>query len=197
MKVTPIPSQPGNTLWTFSGTSTYSELAPGGRFAGGALSNIIEWKGDSASDYVKSGTYNNYTTSLLSGLISLTVTPQAGGPLQGSIAGLHVDHDNSGDDFGTGLSGADIPLMNGDLVSWSGSGVFAVDIANLIAGSYLFNNYGETLQGSPFGSLPLNLVVSTTPAVPAPLPVLGSAAAFACSRRLRRRIRRAGAGLKP
>jgi hypothetical protein len=152
----------GQTIWTFSGSSTYTESAPGGKFAGGALTNIEEWKGasGSGSDYVVAGAYNNYTTSLISGSIGLSVT-SGGSPTTASIGGLHIDHDSSGDDFGVGLIGSDVPLSNGDIVAWSGSAVFAVDIANLNFGTFSFSNYGgsQAVSGQIYGTLPLTLKV--------------------------------------
>lgn len=68
-----------------------------------------------------------------------------------------IDHDNSGDDFGISLVAADIPLAHNDVVSWSGSGVFAVDINSLNRNSYTFSNYGDT------GTLELALSVQAVP----------------------------------
>jgi hypothetical protein len=185
--VVPVAAPAAHTLWTFSGSSVYTQLNPGGKFAGEPFGNIVEWKGDGGSDYVKTGTYNNYIASLLSGSIQINVTPAAGLPTPGSIAGLHIDHDSSGDDFGTGLQGiVDIPLANNDVVSWSGSGIFPVDIANLNIGTFAFSKYGETasIPSQPFGTLPLTMNVQ----VPGPLPWLGCGLAFSFSRTLRRRI---------
>ena len=167
--VTQAGAPPGQTLWTFSGSSTYTQLLPGGKFAGGALANIEEWKGDAGSDYVKAGTYNNFTTSMISGAISLTVTPLVGSSSSGSIVGLHVDHDTSGDDFGVGLLGSDIPLSQGDVVTWSGSGIFAVDFANLNLGSFNFLNFGgsQAVSGAIYGRLPIAMNVSVPEIDPA------------------------------
>ena len=178
----------GFTEWTFSGSSTYTEVNPGGTFAlVPPLTDIVEWKGDALSDYVKPQAYNNYTPTLISGSIGITVTPPSGPAQSAIITALHVDHDNTGDDFGVGLSGSmAIPLNTNDVVSWSGTGIFAVDFAKLNVGSFSFLNYGETSTTSsqPFGNLPLTISVE----VPGPLPVLGTAFAFSCSRQLRRRI---------
>jgi hypothetical protein len=184
VKVTPGPSA-GQSIWTFSGSSTYTELTPGGKFAGGDPGVIEEWKGDGGSDYVKAGTYNNYTPVLDTGSIGITVTPQLGSPMSGSIDGLHIDHDNSGDDFGVSLLGADIPLSDGATVSWSGSGTFPVDFANLNVGIFQFTNYGEVTAGQPYGTLPV-----TIDSAPGPLPLLGCGAAFSFSRKLRRACKR-------
>ena len=184
LTVTVGPGAPiGQSVWTFSGSSTYNQQVPGGKFAAGGLALIQEWKGDSSSDYVKTGSYNNYVADLTSGLINIVVAPLSGSPLSGTIDGLHIDHDTSGDDFGVSLLGTvDIPLADGDSVSWSGSGIFPVDLAKLNLGSFLFSNYGEDTQGQPYGVLPINMVVSA----PGPLPLLGCGAAFTISRRLRR-----------
>jgi len=167
--ITQAGAPAGQTLWTFGGTSTYGQLAPGGKFAGGSLANIEEWKGDAGSDYVKTGAYNNFTTSMISGAISLTVTPLVGSPSSGSIGGLHIDHDSSGDDFGVGLLGADIPLSQGDVVTWSGSGIFAVDMANLNLGNFSFTNFGgsQAVSGQIYGTLPITLNVSVPEIDPA------------------------------
>ncbi|MCS5691879.1 hypothetical protein NZK33_07750 [Cyanobium sp. FGCU-6] len=185
--VTQAGAPPGQSVWAFSGSASYTELFPGGKFAAGGVNNIEEWKGDGGSDYVKPLTYNNYTPGLISGLIDLTVTSSTGGVRTGTIVGLHIDHDGSGDDFGAQLDGSiDIPLADGDLVSWAGSGVFPVDLANLNTGSFFFSNYGEspTVAGMIYGTLPIEINVQP---VPGPLPLLGCGAAFASARRLRRR----------
>jgi hypothetical protein len=184
LTVTVSPGAPsGQSVWTFSGSSIYNQQNPGGKFAAGGLALIQEWKGDSGSDYVKTGAYNNHVADLSSGSIDIVVTPLSGSPLSGNIDGLHIDHDTSGDDFGVSLLGTvDIPLAAGDTVSWSGSGIFPVDLAKLNLGSFLFSKYGEDPLGQPYGILPINMVVS----VPGPLPLLGCGAAFTFSRRLRR-----------
>ena len=176
----------GQSIWAFSGSARYSEQFPGGKFAAGSLTNIEEWKGNAGSDYVKTSAYNNYTPALISGLIELTVASLTGSTATGTIVGLHIDHDTSGDDFGTGLAGLiDIPLADGDLVSWAGTGVFPVDLANLNMGSFFFANYGgsSAVSGRIYGTLPITMNVQPAPG---PLPLLGCGAAFAYSRRLRR-----------
>jgi hypothetical protein len=182
----------GFTEWTFTGSSTYTQLNPGGTFAVvPPLAAIVEWKGNLLSDYVKTGTYDNYTPTLASGLISLTVTPVSGPARSGTITALHIDHDASGDDFGIGLDGLStsplntaIPLSSNDVVSWSGSGIFPVDFTNLNVGSFLFNNYGDSTL-SRFGDLPITITVQEAPA---PLPVLGCGVALSFSRKLRKRV---------
>lgn len=189
LSVTVSPAGPaGQSLWTFSGSATYSQMNPGGTFAGGALSLIQEWKGDGGSDDVKTSTYNHHVAALISGSIGITVTPLTGSAVVGQIDGLHSDHDNSGDDFGVSLLDADIPLADGDIVSWSGSGIFPVDMSNLNVGIFQFVAYGEVPSGqpnagNPYGSLPLSLTVSPAPG---PLPILGCGAAFSFARKLRR-----------
>jgi hypothetical protein len=169
VRVTQSGAPAGQTLWSFSGSSTYGQMAPGGKFAGGELANVEEWKGDAGSDYVKPSTYNNFTTSLVSGAVSLMVTPLVGSPSSGSIGGLHIDHDNSGDDFGVGLLGADIPLSQGDVVTWSGSAIFAVDLANLNLGSFSFTSLGgsQAVSGQIYGTLPITLNISVPEIDPA------------------------------
>jgi hypothetical protein len=177
LTVTVTPdSTTGQTLWTFSGTSTYAETAPGGKFAAGDVLNIEEWKGGAGSDYVVTGSYNNYTTGLISGGITLTVTT-GGTPSSGSITSMHIDHDTTGDDFGVGLLGTtDIPLTNGDLISWSGSGVFAVDLSGLNLGTFAFSSYGGSQAVSGlYGTLPLTLNV-----VPEPATCIMALAGLAC-----------------
>lgn len=182
----------GSTEWTFAGSSTYTQLNPGGSFAVvPPLTAIVEWKGDSLSDYVKTGAYDNYTPTLTSGLISLTVTPVSGPAKSGTITALHIDHDGSGDDFGIGLAGLStspantaIPLNSNDVVSWSGSGIFAVDFVNLNIGSFLFNRYGDSTL-SRFGDLPITITVQEAPG---PLPVLACGVALSFSRKLRKRL---------
>lgn len=183
-------SAPGQTLWTFSGTSTYTQIAPGGKFAGGSVLNIEEWKGDSSSDYVRTGEYNNFTTTLVSGAIGMTVTT-SGAQAFGSIGSLHIDHDSSGDDFGVGLFGDDLPLVNGDVIAWSGSAVFAVDIAKLNGGSFSFSNYGgsQAVAGQIYGTLPLTLNVVVPELDPASLSaVLGLVVGLLAIRERRRTI---------
>ena len=156
----------GFTLWEFSGSSNYLQASPGGKISGSTLDTIIEWKGSAAaSDYVPASSYNNYTVALQSGSISVSVTPSGGSATTDFVDGLHVDHDNTGDDFGISLLSADIPLANDDLVSWSGAGVFAVDSNSLNAGSFTFANYGDggIPVNSPFGSLDLSLAVQAVP----------------------------------
>lgn len=166
-------STPGQTLWAFSGSSIYTQLAPGGKFAAAGTSPTLieEWKGGATgSDYVVAGQYNNFTTTLISGAIGLTVnTP--GNTYVGSVGYLHIDHDDSGDDFGVGLFGDDIPLLNGDVVTWSGSAVFAVDFTKLNPGSFLFSNYGgsQAVSGTTFGTMPLTLNVGIPELDPASL----------------------------
>lgn len=157
-------STPGHTLWTFSGSTTYVQQAAGGKFAAGAPSLIEEWKGGSPeSDYVVTGAYNNHIASLQSGGINLKVT-SAGTPSFGSIDSLHIDHDTTGDDFGVGLLGTvDIPLVQGDLVEWTGSGVFDVDFTKLNLGSFSFVSYGgSTLGGGITGQMLLTLNVNSS-----------------------------------
>lgn len=179
----------GSSEWIFSGSSTYSELNPGGTFAVvPPLTAMVEWKGTAASDYVKNGGYDNHRTEIVSGSITLTVTPASGPAVSAPIQALLVDHDNSGDDFGLGISApASIPLTADAVVSWSGQGIFAVDMAKLNVGAFPFTNYGETTPTSsqPFGTLPLTIKVQ----VPGPLPLLGCGVALSCSRHLRRRVR--------
>lgn len=163
-------ADPGRTLWVFSGSAQYSETNPGGVFAGGDLASIVEWKGVTPeSDYVTSF-YNNYTTSLISGSVAVSVTPSGGSAILGAIDGLHVDHDTTGDDFGISLAGSDIPLSNNALVAWSGSAVFQVDHSKLNRGSFSFQNYGD----SAYGILPLTLEVVPEPGTAALL-ILGVA----------------------
>ena len=109
-----------------------------------------------------------------------------------AIDGIHVDHDSSGDDFGVSLTAGDILLANNDLVSWSGSAVFAVDINQLNSGNFTFQNYGESViaAGNPFGTLPLQINVSTVPE-PASIGLLTAAAVGWVARRRRRRSRKA------
>jgi hypothetical protein len=89
----------------------------------------------------------------------------------GSIGYLHIDHDDSGDDFGVGLFGDDIPLLGGDVVAWSGSAVFDVDINKLNPGAFSFSNYGgsQAVAGQIYGTLPLTLNVSVPEVDPASL----------------------------
>ncbi len=163
-------ADPGQTLWVFSGSARYSETNPGGVFAGGDLAAIVEWKGVTPeSDYVTSF-YNNYTTSLISGSVAVSVTPSGGSAILGAIDGLHVDHDTTGDDFGISLAGTDITLSNDALVSWSGSAVFQVDYSKLNRGSFSFQTYGD----SAYGVLPLTLEVVPEPGTAALL-ILGVA----------------------
>jgi len=155
-------STPGQSRWVFSGSAQYSQNVVGGKFAGGDVSLIEEWKGGGAgSDYVKTGAYNNYTTSLISGSVTLSVTPSGGSITQGSIDGLHIDHDTTGDDFGVSLAAEDIALSADALVSWSGEAIFDVDINKLNRGTFSFLNYGENpnVSGQIYGSLPLTLEV--------------------------------------
>jgi hypothetical protein len=148
----------GFTRWEFSGSANYLQTTAAGNISGSALDAIVEWKGGAAtSDYVPVSTYNNYTTALQSGSISLSVTPSVGSATIGSIDGMHIDHDNSGDDFGISLLSGDIALADNDLVSWSGFGVFAVDINSINPGSFTFSNYGDT------GALELSLTVQAVP----------------------------------
>ncbi|AUB80139.1 hypothetical protein THSYN_03620 [Candidatus Thiodictyon syntrophicum] len=156
----------GQSRWVFSGSAQYSENVVGGKFAGGDVSLIEEWKGAGAgSDYVKTGAYNNYTPSLISGSVTLSVTPSGGNIIQGLIDGLHIDHDTttptSGDDFGVSLAAVDIALSADALVSWSGEAIFNVDINKLNRGTFSFLNYGEdpNVPGRIYGSLPLTLEV--------------------------------------
>ena len=182
----------GFTKWTFTGSSTYTQLNPGGSFAVvPPLSAIVEWKGDSLSDYVKTGAYDNYTPTLASGLVTISVAPVSGPAKTGTITALHIDHDTTGDDFGIGLDGQStsplntaIPLNSNDVVSWSGSGIFPVDFANLNVGTFLFNRYGDS-GSSRFGDLPITITVQ---GVPGPLPVLGCGVALSFSRKLRKRL---------
>jgi hypothetical protein len=159
-------ASPGQSRWVFSGSAQYSETVAGGKFAGGDLSFIEEWKGiGSGSDYVQTGAYNNYTTSLVSGAVTLSVTPFGGSAILGSIDGLHIDHDTTtatgGDDFGVSLAAGDILLSSNALVSWSGEAIFNVDIAKLNYGSFSFVNYGEStaVPGQIYGGLPLTMSV--------------------------------------
>jgi hypothetical protein len=183
----------GFTIWDFSGSATYSELFPGGKFAGGALNLIEEWKGSgAASDFVGSGGYNNYVVAPTSGSVSLSVATAGFGVQTDAIDGIHVDHDTTGDDFGVSLTGSDILLANNDIVSWSGSAVFAVDINRLNSGNFTFQNYGESViaAGNPFGTLPLQINVSTVPE-PASIGLLTAAAVGWVARRRRRSSRKA------
>ena len=183
----------GLTIWHFSGSATYSELFPGGKFAGGALNLIEEWKGSgAASDFVSTGGYNNHVVAPTSGSVSLSIATSGIDVQTDAIDGIHVDHDSSGDDFGVSLTASDILLANNDLVSWSGSAVFAVDINRLNSGSFTFQNYGESLiaAGNPFGTLPLQINVSTVPE-PASIGLLTAAAVGWVARRRRRRSRKA------
>ena len=161
-------STPGQSRWVFSGSAQYSENVVGGKFAGGDVSLIEEWKGVGAgSDYVKTGAYSNYTPWLISGSVTLSVTPSGGGIIHGSIDGLHIDDDTtrptSGDDFGVSLAAVDIALSANALVSWSGEAIFDVDINKLNRGTFSFLNYGEqplpAEPGQKYGSLPLTLEV--------------------------------------
>lgn len=182
----------GLTIWHFSGSATYSELFPGGKFAGGGLNLIEEWKGSHASDFVSTGGYNNHVVAPTSGSVSLSIATSGIGVQTDAIDGIHVDHDSSGDDFGVSLTAGDILLANNDLVSWSGSAVFAVDINRLNSGNFTFQNYGESLiaAGNPFGTLPLQINVSTVPE-PASIGLLTAAAVGWVARRRRRRSRKA------
>lgn len=187
----------GFTIWHFSGSANYVESTPGGKFAGGALNLIEEWKGSgAASDFVSTGGYNNYVVAPTSGSVSLSVATTGIGVQTDLIDGIHVDHDTTGDDFGVSLSASDIVLANNDLVSWSGSAVFAVDINKLNSGNFTFQNYGESLitGGNPFGTLPLQINVSTVPE-PASIGLLTAAAVGWVARRRssRKAIRRAAA----
>lgn len=181
----------GSTEWMFSGSSTYIQLNPGGAFAVvPPLTNIIEWKGDALSDFVKTGAYDNYTPTLASGTISLTVAPVSGPVKTATISALHVDHDDTGDDFGVGLDGSStspvntaISLNANAVVSWSGSGIFPVDITKLNYGSFLFAKYGAS-SSSRFGDLPITINVQEAPG---PLPLLGLGVAFPFSRQMRRK----------
>lgn len=179
----------GFTTWNFSGSASYSELFPGGKFAGGALTLIEEWKGSgAASDFVSTGGYNNHVVAPTSGSVSLSVTNTTLGVQTDLIDGIHVDHDTTGDDFGVSLTASDILLANNDLVSWSGSAVFAVDINRLNSGNFTFQNYGESLvaAGNPFGTLPLQINVSTVPE-PASIGLLTAVAVGWVARRRRSR----------
>lgn len=186
-------SAPGRTLWTFSGSSTYSQIAAGGKFAAAGTSPTLieEWKGGgTGSDYVVTGEYNNFTTTLVSGAIGLTVSTP-GNLYVGSIGYLHIDHDDSGDDFGVGLFGDDIPLLGGDVVAWSGSAVFDVDINKLNPGAFSFSNYGgsQAVAGQIYGTLPLTLNVSVPEVDPASLSaVLGLVIGVLAIRERRRTI---------
>jgi len=177
LSVTVTPDvTPGQTVWQFSGSSIFSGTAVA-KFAGGALENIEEWKGGAGSDYVKAGAYNNVTKSLISGTIGITVTPSGTSGVDGSIGGLHIDHDNSGDDFGVGLLGSDILVPDGAVVAWTGSGVFAVDIANLNPGLFTFSDYGGSQAGGPInGVLPITMSV-----VPEPSTWVMGAGGIACA----------------
>ncbi|WP_295430951.1 PEP-CTERM sorting domain-containing protein [uncultured Thiodictyon sp.] len=159
-------STPGQSRWVFSGSAQYSQSAPGGKFAGDDLVLIEEWKGvGSGSDYVKTGTegYNNERAPLISGSVTLSVTPSGGSITQGFIDGLHIDHDTTGDDFGVSLAAEDIALSADALVSWSGEAIFNIDINKLNRGTFSFLNYGEqplpAEPGQKYGSLPLTLEV--------------------------------------
>lgn len=172
---------PGRTLWVFSGSAQYSETNPGGKFAGGDLASIVEWKGVTPeSDYVTSF-YNNYTSALITGSVAISVTPSGGSAILGAIDGLHVDHDTSGDDFGVSLAGSDIPLSNNALVTWSGSAVFPVDYSRLNRGSFPFQTYGDT----SYGTLPLTLAVVPEPGTAALL-MIGVAGLVGAATRGRR-----------
>lgn len=151
---------PGQTLWQFSGSSTYTQIAAGGKFAGGPVLDQ-EWKGSASSDYVVANAYGNYTTSRISGAIGLSVKT-GGSETTAAINWLHIDHESSGDDFGVGVLGDDLPLLNGDIVSWVGSAVFAVDITKLNPGVFSFLNYGSSQAGSGtiYGTLPMTLNVA-------------------------------------
>lgn len=149
----------GQTLWEFSGSSTYVRGTADGLISGAAdLGLIKEWKGASGttSDYV-SNFYNNYTTALVSGSVLVSVAKSPSNVIVDNIDGIHVDHDDSGDDFGISLALADITLNDGDVVSWSGSAVFNVDFTKLNQGTYTLNNYDNT------GTLALTIKVENVP----------------------------------
>lgn len=164
--VTVTPAGGGNTLWTFSGSATYTESAAGLEFratTGWAEDDSTEWKGNGNSgNYVASGTYNNQHSLLVSGtnpVITVNGTPY-------NIGGVIVDHDGSGDDFGVTIAGAaTVPVPANATVAFSGSAVFAVDYAKLNPGVYSFGNISHAVGGTDtgIGTLPLNMTVVPEP----------------------------------
>jgi hypothetical protein len=186
IRVTNHPSlASGQTLWTFSGSTTYARVNSDAVIAGGALAGIREWKGAGAvADYVVAGAYNNYTTSLVSGSVDISVIRGISSIVSNNLDGLHIDHDSSGDDFGVSLNSlTDIILQDQDILAMSGSAVFAVDFAKLNQGTFQFSDYDDPLAGT----LPMTLVVQAVPEPTSAMVGLGLLAASGGIRRLRRR----------
>jgi len=176
---------PGQTRWTFSGSTTYSKVAADGILAGGPSSAIREWKGAAAaSDYVVSGGYNNYLATLVSGSVDVAVTQGISTIISSNIDGLHIDHDSSGDDFGISLTSlSDLVMQDGAILSLSGSAVFDVDFAKLNQGVFNFSDYDDPLAGY----LPITMVVQAVPEPASSLVGLGLMVAAYGTKRLRRK----------
>ena len=143
-----------SSLVRFSGSAT---LAGTGTLRTDPLL-MDELKGSGvAADYVSSTGpfYNNYIANYLSGNAQVRVNSG----VWYSIGALHIDHDNSGDDFGFSIvnAGGDISLLSGDVLEFSGSSLFALDLGKLNIGTYTFSNWNDSATTSA------NLSVATVP----------------------------------
>lgn len=168
IQITITPNGAGSTLWTFSGSATYSAVVTNSKFVNqssfNAASNTAEWKtGTSTSNafgvaytptanYVTPA-YNDFNVSNPGGGATITI-----GGTSYTIDGVLVDNDSSGDDIGIFISGSTSAVLSpGTTVALSGSKAFAVDYSNLIPGSYPFSYFDDS------GTLSMNLTVVPEP----------------------------------
>ena len=128
------------SIFKFSGSTSYSGT---GAFLRNNSASMDEFKGTSASDFVNgsvSGYYNNFVTQILSGNARVGV----GGNWY-DIDYVHLDHDNSGDDFGISIvNGSDVAINNGDVLQFAGKGVFNASVGKLNVGTYSFSDLNST-----------------------------------------------------
>jgi len=167
------------SLFKFSGSTAFSGS---GAFLRTSSAAMDEFKGASTgSDYVNGalpGFYNNFVAQVLSGNARAGV----GGNWY-DINYVHLDHDNSGDDFGFSIvNSTDVAINNGDIIQFAGQGIVNASVGYLNPGTYTFTNLFD--QGT--ANLQINVYAVPEPTEWAAIGMLGAGLAGLVVRARRR-----------